>query len=379
MKKASYFTFFAGIALLLSVSACTKDEIPQVPEPVVEQKKDTTKNPADTLLYRAIIVNYGNYGKTNGELSALDIQAGTIAANQYEKANGLPLGANIQSAKFAGNTLYLMSNSGDRIDVLDASTFKVKGNPIFTTGTMSIAKPRNMAIVGEKAFVTCWGSSPSWSKPFPGSYIAQINTAKNSIEKTIALPGSPEGIAYTGTELAVGLNFSQRLAFVNPETGAVRYGDSLQSVTSFPFMAGGSLWTTCVSTFSVPTAAKNQGLAKIDPATGKIISMISVENLSYENPPLLSADEKKAYLLCKEAYPKTGTEVVEVELATGTVRSVLSGKGFYGLGYDAQRQQIYVLKAGGGAGVKNIAVYSTAGDSLKSFEGGINPLHVIFK
>jgi len=120
----------------------------------------------------------GNFGDKNGSISFVtdDLKTSTnfIFSRQNEKT---PLGGLIQSITFGEENAYVILNDVSTIVVVDKLTFKKKA-----TITSGLNSPRYMTIIGDKGYVTNWGSfSPD------DDFIAVLNLTTNKIED-IAIP-----------------------------------------------------------------------------------------------------------------------------------------------------------------------------------------------
>ncbi|MGY6648676.1 YncE family protein [Wenyingzhuangia sp. IMCC45574] len=103
----------------------------------------------------------------------------------YLTANGQELGTFLQSISFSDERAYIIVDNANTITVVDKQTF-VKEAAI-TTGLIT---PRYMAIANGKGYATNWGSTSSSDDDF----VAVIDLATNTVEKTIAVANGPEQI-----------------------------------------------------------------------------------------------------------------------------------------------------------------------------------------
>jgi len=168
-------------------------------------------NPKDKKEYDkvAYVVNYGGYGKGNGEISIYDTEKETMTQNGYKTANSIDFSSNIQSMSVYNDVAYLMSNAGDKIDVLDAATLKALGNPV----SGDITKPRYFAATGNTAYISCWGNVDDWSV-MANSYIATMDLTSKTITK-IAVPGGSEGVIIVNNKLFVGSTVSKKITVID--------------------------------------------------------------------------------------------------------------------------------------------------------------------
>ncbi|MEP0710561.1 MAG: surface layer protein, partial [Algoriphagus sp.] len=98
--------------------------------------------------------------------------------------------------------------------------------------------------------------------------------------------------------------------------------------------------------------------------------------------PLANASGKIAfdgddemYILTSSGWPDYNDAVVGIDLEgnTATATELMTGSGFYGIGYDDERDQIYVANANGFQGNGSITVLSESGSVIRTFEVGRGP------
>ena len=177
MKKSNVLVLLS--AIMLFFSACTKTA-----EIVPKGKYDI-----DGVFF----VNEGNFSDKNGSLSFLDNKTDVLTNQLVEAENaGAKLGGTFQSAKIYNDKIYAITQSEDKITVLDANTLK-----IITTIT-GIVNPYDIAFSGDKAYVTSWGAfSPTFSTPDASVKVISLTT--NTVTKTLGYGTFLQGVTeYAG-------------------------------------------------------------------------------------------------------------------------------------------------------------------------------------
>ncbi|MDD6358191.1 MAG: hypothetical protein PUG15_08920, partial [Bacteroidales bacterium] len=235
------FLSWAFIALtMFSFTACDDDD-----------EKEKVDN--DLKGNVALIANYGMYNGGNGEFTAYNISKDIVFDNVYQNINGVEFNSKIQHMALYNNNLYIVSNSGDKIDIINAQSLKQEMNPI-----TDVENPRFIVVDGNTAYVSCYGATPDFST-MADSYIAKIDLNSNTVVKKIEVPGGPEGLAIANGKLYAAINYANNVAVVNLMTDEVSY-IKMPAVTSY-FAAddADNLYVTMVNTYSNPTTEDGIG------------------------------------------------------------------------------------------------------------------------
>jgi len=362
MNKFKHLLVLAA-AIMIGFTACKKDEN--------ETNQDNTK---EQTVAKALIVNYGTYKLSNGEISIYDEAAKTITNKAYEKANDLAYSSCIQSMAIHNGKAYLMANNGDKIDVLDASTLAAAGTPI-----VDITKPRYFTAEGNTGYISCWGPVEDWSN-VKDSYVAVVDLSTNTITNTIAIPNGPEGIIYHNNKLYVALAFARQIAVVDLSSNAVSYIDTKAVPMHLVKDNSNQIWATVVSTYSNPSGADSVGLAIINTTTDEVSSYVNFEGISGGGQILINNDKSSIYVMGKEAWPGTLSTVYQINTANKTIASsaLISGENFNGIGYNPTTDNIYVMISPSTDVNGTIQIYSAEGNLIDEAETSIAPLHVVF-
>ena len=126
-----------------------------------------------------VVVNQGAFGADDGSVTVLPDDLGGAAVQRFENQ----LGSILQSAALLGDQLYLVSNSANRIEVVDASTFARVGQ---IAGGFS--SPRYLVDAGDQAYVS--------NQVYGGtSYVLPVDLAGRTPGTPIEVDGLPEGMA----------------------------------------------------------------------------------------------------------------------------------------------------------------------------------------
>ncbi|MGB3541989.1 DUF5074 domain-containing protein [Rubrivirga sp.] len=155
------------------------------------------------------VVNQGNFSDGNGSVTALP---GGLDGDPAELFEG-QLGSILQSATLLGNSLYLLSNTAGRIDIVDATTLERTGQ---ITGPFS--SPRYLADANSGVYVSnqVYDGTPS--------FILPVDLGSGTTGDPIFVEGQPEGLVPVG-----GLGFDNKRMYVALGSGGPDFGgaDSL--------------------------------------------------------------------------------------------------------------------------------------------------------
>ena len=131
----------------------------------------------------------------------------------------------------------------------------------------------------------------------PDSYIAVFNIKTNTVEKTIGLPGGPEGLEIARGKLFAALNYKDSVAVINLGNEKVSYIET-PAVTSY-FLKDDkeNLYVTLVST--VTDFSTETGIGYINTSSERLAETFPIENVSsaYGSVIQVNADFSKIYII----------------------------------------------------------------------------------
>ena len=184
MKKVNFLIL--PIALLAVIfSACSSTEVV----------------PKGEFATGVVIVNEGNFSEANGSIGFYNESAAEVSQDIFEKANGVATGGLIQSVYFYENLAFIIDQAGNRIEVVEAETFKS-----VATIASGLNTPRYMVVANGKGYVSNWGSYDA-NFDLPDSYVAVVDLESFTILKTIKTDNGSEGlIAYGGNDYVANSN-----------------------------------------------------------------------------------------------------------------------------------------------------------------------------
>jgi len=264
-------TILFGFASLLIINACKKE----------------TSTPKSAFTNSVFIINQGNYGKANGDISYFNRDSLKITNNLFTTANGRPAGDVLQSMTHINSSYYIVANASNKIEIVDDVLFKQTGE---ITG---LNNPRYiLSISSTKAYVSEWGADG-----FTGA-IEVIDLTSQTVTKRISVDKGAENMIKAGTSIYVacsgGYGSDSTVNVINPSTDVVSKKIPVNSnPSSFAIDANGKLWVLCggLSTYDMATYTSTM---VIQPS----LIRINPENNTVESSTFMTGSTSIAANLC---------------------------------------------------------------------------------
>lgn len=322
-----------------------------------------------------LIVNAGNFGSGNGSVSFYDEELASISNNVVKEANaGAEIGAGMESFYQHEGVGFLVCNAPDKVEFFSVDDYKYLANP-----TTNISQPRYMTVVGDKAYITCWGP---WSANFSldGSYVAVMDLGTKTITDSLNCGVGPEGIIAIGNKLYIANSFESTVTVVDLDNESSSKIEVNAAPQHFTMDDSGSLWVTLGSNFGVYPQG-NVGLLALNTTNNSTGAFVVVPGMSDDGGMASNNTGEKIYVLTAQPWPGTASEVFEFDTNTKLLGSdpLISGENFNGIGYNKTTDLLYVADAAGFAGSGKIMVYDVDGLLLDNQVTSIGPFHFMFK
>jgi DNA-binding beta-propeller fold protein YncE len=360
--------FKVSILLYLAVALASCESDPIIAPP----HNDTTIVTNDT---RAMyVLNEGSFGKNNSSLDVMLInrtitiidstnRQDTIVTfdTLYQKDRVAGLGDVGNDLKLINGKLYVVLNGSNQIVVVDPNNATEVKRIDFPVGSSS-NKIANIG--GGKALVT----------QLYGSELAIVDLSANTIAGTVNINRNSNDIGVLNNKV-----------FITADTQSVLVWDlatnSVDTVIETPYgpqqiyvdSVNNQIIVACQGNFN--DATTNSHLVYIDAVTLKTTKTEQVDAGVYTIGRLIQGPAGKLFML-------GGGKVRVIQLAARTIATVPlleSPKYYYGGGYDAQTNTLYLGDAAGFTGVGSVDAYdATTGALRKSYEAGIAPAHFAF-
>jgi len=255
----------------------------------------------------------------------------------YKKVNNTELGTFLQSIAFDNESAFIVVDNANSITVVDRYTFEEK-----TIITTDLIAPRYMTIVGDKGYVTNWGSTSDDTDDF----IAIVNLNTNVVDDTISIGNGPERIISRGGKLYVShkgaFSTNNIISVIDIETKNVEAITVKDNPDELFFNSSGSL------------VVLSEGRTLFDSSfnvTGHTLGSISIIDINTltvsqefdfaegEHPNLMVSDDGNIYYA-------VGGKVYSIEENATSLssESIVESQGFL-YGMEVKDDRIYLLDA----------------------------------
>lgn len=341
--------------------------------------KDDNKTSVNEEIEGVYALNYGSFGKGGASVTRYNFKKEEVTANYFHKQNNIKLASNIQYGALYNDNIYLMGNEADEVITLD-KYFK----PLKNAASKDINKPRFFVGEGKYLYISCLGENPDW-KDMEGSYIAIFNTETNSVEKNIAMPGGPEGLAIVNGKLYVALNYATKIAVIDLKSQEISYIETPAVSSYFVKDNSNNLYATFVSTHNHPSA--EEGLGYINTTTNELEKVYKLEGISSSYSSIVAAnkDVSTIYVVAASWVPDEDGKWEQ----KGSVYSFDVNKkefttfaenltGTNGVVSNPTNNDVYLLTAGSTSENGKLQIYKEDGTFVKDVEAGISPYWTIF-
>jgi hypothetical protein len=353
MKIKFKFLLLLAFVATVFVSCNNDDDIPEPAKPAV-----------------SYIINYGDYSGAKSTVTSFSKETGEFFTDYYKSINGVSMVSNVQHAFSFNNKIYFLGNSSDQLFWVDGETFEQTENAI----TTDIVKPRFGVDNGNYLYVSCWGGD-IWADENT-SYIAKINLTTKTVEKKIALPGGPEGLAVAHNKLFAALNYKDSVAVVDLSNDAISYIQTPAVTSYFVKDKNENLYVSLVSTFS--DFSDKAGIGYINTSSNKLETTYDLPGVSTSYVNILSAnnDLTKLYVMTSEydADWNLSGAVKTFNMNSKNFETNNLVEGIAGLnGIAFYNDNIFCFVAESVTGNGSAKIYDDNGTLVSEFETGIAP------
>lgn len=321
------------------------------------------KTPAGKYAEGVLIINEGNFGSADGEISFYKPEVDSIYHDVFQAENEIPFAGILQSVFVHGPSAYLVDNLGS-IRKVNSQTFKL------TASLDEFSNPRDFVVAGGKGFVADWGPyAEDWTLPSSYVYIIDLET----FEKTdsIAVASGPEHFLVVDDKVFVSSSAADIISVINVdnfslETITVPYGP-----TEMVQDQNDKIWVVCGS-----------DIVRISPFTLEVETEIPLQGDAHLSGDLeINSQGNQLYYITTTFNPDwtTSNAVYQLSISANTApsSSIIEGTNLYGLGIDDQNL-IYIADHKNYAGNGEVRIYSTAGDLQKTLQAGRIPSDFVF-
>jgi YVTN family beta-propeller protein len=311
------------------------------------------------------VINEGNFGDSNGSITRYNPKTRKAVQKAFKEANNnRPLAGYIQSSIVVGDSLFIVSNSANKIEVTNSHTLE-------SIGTIKYSKTPTFIVPVDKgkAYVT----------NLYDNSVSEVNLdSLKETGKTIGVGASPY-FAYK----AAGKVFVPNSGFGNNNTVSVidiksesvektlKVGPGPQQIVQDP---NGNLWVVCQGKLTYDSDGNHTpendvpgGIYIIDPQQG-----IVVDSLKTAGRPIqiaLDAKDSNAFIVfAADSVSKVNMNTLQVDNSTFINRT------FQSIGYAKKQQRLYLGESNGLTQPGKAIIYDLQGAPVDSFKTGISPV-----
>jgi YVTN family beta-propeller protein len=360
MKKVHFFLRLGSMVLVLALGFILLQGCGRESEP-------------DPLELKVLVVNEGNFGSANGEITSFDPV--TLSATQgiFASSNSRPLAAGIQSVLLTGTAGFIFCNNADKIEIVNPETFTALRAPIEVP---RLVTPRYGAIANNKLYVTCWGPYDE-NFNLPDSRVLVFDLVNYDLLADISVPAGPEGIFPFGGKVFVANSFTDTITVLNSLNNTIdaKIPVGKRGPTLFSLDNQNRLWTSVSGGFGgVPE------FTLLNPNTNQIVRRINLEGTNANGKFVMNVIRSAVYFLGSEGFPSKTTFLYT--LATDATEKpsepLVTGTNFYGIGISPFDNTIYVGDSNAFQGEGTVRIFSQEGEELLNFPSGVGPNSFIF-
>ncbi|WP_345241552.1 YncE family protein [Nibrella saemangeumensis] len=320
-----------------------------------------------------LVLEEGGFTKGNASVSFINRQTGQITPDIFKKVNSRAIGDVLQSYTELAGRGYLVVNNSNKVEIVDANTFKSVGSIEAGVDQCRYIVP----VSNEKAYVSCWGNSPNGS-------VAVVDLANKVVVKQVMTGVGPEGMLVKGSDLYVansgGFDTDNTVSIINTQTDAVTSTITVGDVpTHLVIDRNQDIWVLCSGkpTWNSPDRLTKAELIRINSSTKQIVGRITIGGKNINGNPdnlIINGDGTMLYFTLNNAVYS-----MPVSAATAPIDTPLIRKNLYGLGYDNATNTIYGAYAGDFSQNGYVYRYRTGGQVIDSLRVGLIPSGFYFK
>lgn len=272
MKRLHYLLF---AALSLLIISCSSDD-------------NYTENVGriGDYTYGVFVINEGNFGAGNSEVSFLDASYSNATNNIFGSANdGLRLGDVAQSIAMYEDFAFVVVNNSDQVAVVDRHSFE-----LIKMIDEDLSLPRYITVSNGKGYITNWSEAED-------AFVAVIDLENFEVIKTIATEFGPEklvekdGTVYVAHQGGFGQN--NKLSVIDTNSDSVVEVLEVGDVPNSLQVIENDLWVLNGGNPSWAPGGETDGsLVKIDLGSLKVVQEFDFGEVS---PSHLEYDQGQLY------------------------------------------------------------------------------------
>lgn len=314
-----------------------------------------------------LIVNEGAFGANDGEVFHLDPSSGTVKENVFEAENNRPFAGLLEDMVLEQDRLYLVANTG-KVEIVNPGDFKSIGAVIG-----DLDQPRSLATAQGKLFISDYGPYDA-SYNTPDSFIAVVSGLDGgTVKKKIEVSNKPEDLFTEGKYVFVAGSEGGKIEIIDADSETLIKSIDVEGRPVQFFEERGDLWVYSYDSDKVYFQSFH-----LDKLTKKESRAYDIPNATRS---IAFGEDTKMYILTSTGWPDYNDGIAVVSIFDGItlIPEWKTGSGFYGIGFDQERQEIYVANSKGFQGNGEVTVFDKSGAEVKSMEVGRGPSGFVFR
>jgi len=369
MKKNVLFGAVVLLVSMLSFSSCDPTEGP-TPEPIekdsIPQGNDSISVEKDYSMGNFVVCE-GNFNSNDGEISYINDTI--LIEDLFQSENNRLLGDIVQSFTVIGEKGYIVVNNSQKVEVVNAKTFK-------SIGTIKgLSFPRHIASVdGDNILITNGNG-------YGDNYVYEIDGTTYEKIDSVATGAGPEKILISDNKIYIS-NLGQ---YTNDKTITVLNASTLEvlktvEVGDLPVdMAldtDGYLWILCKGLTEYdpvtydPTIISNSKIVKMNISTYAVETVVDMDHqIGTFSSNVLTENNNDIYYLDDAIYKITKDNTTPTKVVEGF---------FYSIDIDPATGYIWAANTNDVSSHK-VEVYLTSGAKLTEYKTAKFPNAVIFQ
>lgn len=352
MNKMRILQNVWAVALAITLFACESSDI-EIPLGEFERG--------------VLVMNEGNFGTNDGEIFHFNPENGEVSANIFESHNSRPFAGLVQDMVLVEDRLYLVANTG-KVEIVNANNFS--GIGAVSSGS---DQPRSLVVAGGKLFISDYGPYDE-NYATPNSYISVVNSVQGgTISKKIPVSRKPEGLYATENRVMVAVNQDRKMEVIDLATEEVVETREIVGAPHSFFEVNGQLYLYARD-------ANNVYFHRVDRNTYSVSGTVTAAIDGSTNNYALGRDNS-VYVITSTGWPDYNDAVSKLSLSSGEVinASLITGTGFYGIGYDPANRHIYIGDNNAFQGNGTVLIFNEEGQGVNTFDAGRAPSGFLFR
>lgn len=313
-----------------------------------------------------LIMNEGNFGTNDGEVYHYDPATGTLTADIFELENSRPFAGLLEDMVLEQDRLYLVANTG-KVEIVNPGDFKSVG-----AVSADLDQPRSLATASGKLFISDYGPYDA-SYATPDSYIAVVSGLDGgTVKKKIEVSNKPEDLFVNGKFVWVAGSEEGKLEIIDADAETVSKTIEVEGRPVLFFEQSGEVWIYSYDSEKVYFQSLN--------VTSQTIKEVKTFDVPNAMGRIAFGEDNKMYLLTSTGWPDYEDAVAVASMADDSVDlDWTTGSGFYGIGYDQTRQEIYLTNSNGFQGNGTVTIFQKNGTEVSDMEVGRGPSGFLFR